>query len=140
MVLNLRPITDPNAAHHAAVSAVKKVLDFRHQLSVCPATHTEDVQAKINTHRLDNYAAIIFNYRNVVNHLRDPQIIKFENAIHVWINIGYICERTFAISRVKSRFRARITDCNFIVLLLISSRISKNWSAPDSISYFINGD
>ncbi len=35
-----------------AASAVKRVLDFRHRLSVCPATHTEDVQAKINTHRL----------------------------------------------------------------------------------------
>ncbi len=38
-----------------------------------------------------------------------------------------------AVSRVKSRFR--VTDRNFIVLLtlLLSSRISQNWSAPDSI-------
>ncbi len=35
-----------------AASAVKRVLDFQHQLSVCPATHIEDVQAKRNTHRL----------------------------------------------------------------------------------------
>ncbi len=29
---------------------------------------------------------------------------------------------------------------NFIVLLLLSSRISQNWSAPDSIRCFINGE
>ncbi len=27
-----------------AATAVKRVLDFRHQLSVCPVTHTEDVR------------------------------------------------------------------------------------------------
>ncbi len=77
-----------------------------------PRHSLEDVQVKRNTHRL--YAAIILNYRNVAKHLwREPQIIKFENAFHIWINIGYICERTLsAMSRVKSRFRARLTDCN----------------------------
>ncbi len=56
------------------------------------------------------YAAIILNYRNVAKHLwREPQLIKFENAFHIWINIGYICERTLsAVSHVKSRFRARL--------------------------------
>ncbi len=46
---------------------------------------------------------IILNYRNVAKHLwREPQIIKFENAFHIWINIGYICEHTLsAVSRVK---------------------------------------
>ncbi len=30
------------------------------------------------------------------------QIIKFENYFYIWINIGYICERTlYAKSRVK---------------------------------------
>ncbi len=69
-----------------------------------PRHSLEDGQAK----------AIILNYRNVAKHLwREPQIIKFENSFHIWINIGYICERTFsAMSRVKSRFRARLTDCN----------------------------
>ncbi len=39
-------------------------------------------------------AATILNYRNVAEHLwREPQIIKFENSIHIWINIGNICER-----------------------------------------------
>ncbi len=38
-------------------SAVKRELDFRHRLSVCPATYTEDVQVKRNTHCY--YAAII---------------------------------------------------------------------------------
>ncbi len=58
------------------------------------------------------YAAIILNYINVAKHLwREHQIIKFENAFHIWINIGYIFERTLsAMSRVKSRFRARLTD------------------------------
>ncbi len=33
-----------------------------------------------------------------------------------------------------------IYNSNFIVLLLLSSRISQNWSAPDSIGCFINGE
>jgi len=43
------------------IVAVKRVLDFWHRLSVCPATHSEDVLAKSNTHT----TAIILNYRNV---------------------------------------------------------------------------
>ncbi len=91
-----------------AASAVKRVLDFR----FAPRHSLEDVQVKRNTHRL--YAAIILNYRNVAKHLwREPQIIKFENAFHIRINIGYICECTLStVLRVKSRFRARLTDCN----------------------------
>ncbi len=60
------------------------------------------------------YAAIILNYKNVAKHLwREPQIIKFENALHIWINIGYIFERTLsAVSHVNSRFHARLTHCN----------------------------
>ncbi len=81
--------------------------------------------------------------RSLGKHLwREPQIIKLENAFHIWINIGYICERTLsAMSRVKSRFCARLTDC-FLqsLLLLLSSRISQNWSAPDSIRCFINDE
>ncbi len=59
------------------------------------------------------YAAIILNYRNVEKHLwREPQIITFENAFHIWINIGYICERTLsAVSCVKSRFRVHQLHC-----------------------------
>ncbi len=49
-----------------AASAVKRVLDFWHRLSVCPATHTEDVQAKRNTHRL--LCSIHPYYRNVAKH------------------------------------------------------------------------
>ncbi len=33
-----------------AASAVKRVLDFRHQLSVCPATHLKMFRQKINIH------------------------------------------------------------------------------------------
>ncbi len=92
-----------------AASAVKRVLDFRHQLSVCPATHLKMFRQKETP--IGYYAAIILNYRNVAKHLwRKPQIIKFENAFHIWINI---CERTLsAMSRVKSRVHARLTDCN----------------------------
>ncbi len=89
------------------------LLDFRHQLSVCPATHLKMFRQKETL--IGYYAAIILNYRDVAKHLwREPQIIKFKNAFHIWINIGYICERTLsAVSRVsKSRFRARLTDCN----------------------------
>ncbi len=105
-----------------------------------PATHLKMFRQKETP--IGYYAAIILNYRYVANHLwREPQIIKFENAFHIWINIGYICERTLsAVLRVKSRFRARLTDCNVNVLLLLSSRISQNWSAPDSIRCFINGE
>ncbi len=75
-----------------------------------PRHSLEDVQVKRNTHRLlrSNHPY----YRNVAKHLwREPQIIKLENAFHIWINIGYICERTLsAVSRVKSRVRARLTD------------------------------
>ncbi len=72
-----------------------------------PRHSLEDVQAKETP---IGYAAIILNYRNVEKHLwRDPQIIKFENAFHIWINIGYICEHTLsAVSRVNSRFRVRL--------------------------------
>ncbi len=32
---------------------------------------------------------------------REPQIIKFKNYFHIWINIDYICERTLStMSRV----------------------------------------
>jgi len=57
--------------------------------------HSLDVQAKTNTHKLlrSNHPY----YRNVAKHLwREPQIITFENALHIWINIGYICERTLS--------------------------------------------
>ncbi len=132
-----------------AASAEKRVLDFRHQLSVCPpATHLKMFRQKEAP--IDYYAAIILNYRNVAKHLwREPQIIKFENAFHIWINIGYICERTLpALSCIKSRFRAHrwhilqtaTYNRNFMVLLLLLSRISQNWSAPDSIRCFINGE
>ncbi len=123
-----------------AASAVKRVLDFRF---AALATHLKMFRQKETP--IGYYAAIILNYRNVAKHLwREPLIITFENAFHIWINIGYICERTLsAMSRVMSRFRARQTatyNHNFIVLLLLSSRISQNWSAPDSIRCFINGE
>ncbi len=54
-------------------------------LSVCPATHLMFRQKETP---IGYYAAIILNYRNVAKHLwSEPQIIKFENAFHILINI-----------------------------------------------------
>ncbi len=63
-----------------------------------------------------HHAAIILNCRNVAKHLwREPQIIKLESAFHIWINIGYICERTFsAMWRIKIQIATY--NCNLIVL------------------------
>ncbi len=57
-------------------------LDFRHQLSVCPATHLKMFMQKRNTHKLlrSNHPY----YRNVAKHLwRELQIIQFENYFHI---------------------------------------------------------
>ncbi len=73
------------------------------------------------------YAAIILNYRNVAKHLwREPQIIKFENAFHIWINKGYICER--ALSAVSRFLQTATYNRNFIVLLLLSESESESES------------
>ncbi len=92
------------------IGAEKRVLDSRFAPPPPPLTWRCSGKKKHPYY----YVAIILNYRNVAKHLwREPQIITFENAFHIWINIGYICERTLsAVSRVKSRFRARLTDCN----------------------------
>ncbi len=100
--------THSNKTRHREESAGLSASTF----GLPPATHLKMFMQKETP--IGYYAAIILNYRNVAKHLwREPQIIKFENAFHIWINIGYICERTLsAVSRVKSRFRARLTDCN----------------------------
>ncbi len=94
---------------------------------------------------IDYNASITLNYRNVAKHLwREPQIIQFENAFHIWINIGYICERTLsAMSRVRSRFRAHLTDCNLQSQLHCAvTPFEQNFTklVPDSIRCFINGE
>ncbi len=65
-----------------------------------PPHPLEDVQVKRNTHKI--LRSNRSYYRNVAKHLwREPQIIKLDNSFHIWINTGYICERTLsAISRV----------------------------------------
>ncbi len=100
--------THSNKNRHREESAGLSASTF----GLSPATHLKMFRQKETP--IGYYAAIILNYRNVAKHLwREPQIIKFENAFHIWINIGYICERTLsAVSRVKSRFCARLTDCN----------------------------
>ncbi len=82
---------------NSLASAVKRVLDL---LSVCPAPHLKMFRQKRNTHKLLRSNPY---YRNVAKHLwREPQIIKLENSFHIWINTGYICERTLSeMSRVK---------------------------------------
>ncbi len=118
-----------------SASAVKRVLDL---LSVCPATHLKMFRQKRNTHKLQRSNHPY--YRNVAKHLwREPQIIQFENYFHIWINIGYICERTLsAMSCVKQHFRVHFTDCylqsqlhcavthfeqNFTILVLTASGV-----------------
>ncbi len=111
-----------------SASAVKIVLNL---LSVCPATHLKMFRQKRNTHKLlrSNHPY----YRNMAKHLwREPQIIKLENYFHIWINKCFICEQHFLQCRVSSNTAVRVLqtatyNLNFIVLLLISSRISQNW-------------
>ncbi len=112
-----------------AASAVKRVLTFGIDFRFAPPL-TLKMFRQIET-PIGYYAAIFLNYRNVAKHLgREPQIIKFENAFHIPINIGYIYECT--LSAMSSNTSVRILQTatynrNFIVLLLLSSRISLNW-------------
>ncbi len=101
-----------------SASAVKRELDL---LSVCPPTHLKMFRQNRNTHNLlrSNHPY----YRNVVKHLWEkPQIIKFENSFHIWIDTGYICERT--LSAMVRVLQIAIYNLNFNVMLLSSSRIS----------------
>ncbi len=82
-----------------ATSAVKTVQDFCFALPLTLKMFRQK-ETPIGYH-----AAIILiteMWQNV--HLwRESQIIKFENAIHICINIGNICERTLSeMSRVTS--------------------------------------
>ncbi len=123
-----------------SASSVKRVLNL---LSVCPATHLKMFRQKRNTYKLlrSNHPY----YRNVAkHHWREPQIIQFENSFHIWINIGYICERTLsAMSRVMSCFHAHLTDCNLQSQLHCAvTHFEQNFTklVPDSIRCFIIGE
>ncbi len=73
-----------------AASAVKGVLDFR----FAPPLTMKMFRQKETP--MGYYAAILL-YRNVAKHIwRKHQIIKLENAFHIWVNIGYICECTLS--------------------------------------------
>ncbi len=110
-----------------SASAVKRVLDL---LSVSPPTHLKMFRQKRNTHKLlrSNHPY----YRNLAKHLwREPQIIQFENYFHIWINISFV-NAHFLQCRVSCHASVRVLqtvtyNLNFIVLLLLSSRISQNW-------------
>ncbi len=111
-----------------SASAVKRVLDL---LSVCPATHLKMVTEKSNTHNLlrSNHPY----YRNVAKHLwREPQIIKLK-ILSIFGSTAATFVNTHVLQcRVSSNTSARVLqtaiyNLNFIVLLLISSRISQNW-------------
>ncbi len=95
---------------HLNKNSRRRVLDL---LSICPAIHLKILITEM--------------WQNISG---ENLIIKFENSFHIWINVGYICERTLsAMSRVTSVrvLQTAIYNFNFIVLLLISSRISQNW-------------
>ncbi len=124
-----------------SASAAKRVLDFRHWLSVCPATHLKMFRQKRNTHKLLTLRSNHPYYRNVAKHLRrEPHLIKFENTFHIWLNIGYICERTLS---AMSIFRAHLTDCNLQSQLHCAvTHFQQNFTklVPDSIRGFIIGE
>ncbi len=71
-------------------------------------------------------------------------ISKLENSIHIRINIGYICERRLSVmSCVKSRFLARLTDCNLQSQIHCAvTPFEQNFTkfVPDNIRCFIIGE
>ncbi len=101
----------------------KRVLDFR----FVPQLNWR-CSGKIETHKLlrSNHPY----YRHVAKHLwREPLIIKLENAFHIWINIGYICEHTLsAMSRVASVrvLQTATYNRNFIVLLPVVGKVHRS--------------
>ncbi len=125
-----------------AASAVKRVLDFQHQPSVCPP-HSKIFEETT----IGYYAAIILNNRNVAKHLwREPQIIKFENAFHIWINLWLhlqmhtFCNVACQVTLPCASYRLQLTIAILLCCYSFRAVISQNWSAPDSIRYFINGE
>ncbi len=93
------------------------------------------------------YAAIILNNRNVAKHLwREPQIIKFENAFHIWINLWLhlqmhtFCNVACQVTLPCASYRLQLTIAILLCCYSFRAVISQNWSAPDSIRYFINGE
>ncbi len=77
-----------------------------------PRHSLEVVQAKKkNTHSLlrSNHPY----YRNGQNISGEKLRLLIQKCFHIWINIGYTCERTTSVMpRVKSHARVRLTDCN----------------------------
>ncbi len=119
-----------------SASAVKRELDF---LSVCPTTHMKMFRQKRNTHKLlhSNHPY----YRNVAKYLwREPQIIKFENSFHIWINIRYICERTLsAMSRVtlpRTSYRLQFTITTSLCCYSFRAEFHKIGSRQHQVFYY----
>ncbi len=78
---------------------------------------------------INYYAAIILNYRNVAKELwREPKIIKFENAIDNWINIGHICESTLSAMSFKTKCKAPVLKIFWILKSLLTSESAINLS------------
>ncbi len=118
-------------------SAVKRVLDL---LSVC-SSHSHWRMFRQKETPIGYNASITLNYRNVAEILRllhSKMLSIFGSTEAKFVN-GH-----FLQCRVSNHASVRVLQTvtynpNFIVLLLLSSRISQNWSAPDSIECFING-
>ncbi len=105
-----------------SASAVKRVLDFR----FAPPFTWRCSGKKKHPEATTQQSALI---TNVAKHLwREPQIITFENAFNIWINLW-----THTFCNVACRvtlprvLQTVIYNLNFIVLLHLSSRISQNW-------------
>ncbi len=124
VILRLRNLSRLRAL--VSASAVKRVLYF---LSVCSATHLKMFRQKRNTHKLLHSNP----YRNVVKHLwREPPIIKFQKFFPYLDQQATFVNAHFLQCRVSSNTSMRVLqtaiyNLNFIVLLLILSRISQNW-------------
>ncbi len=136
-----RNVENVSVGTHTNKNSVSIISEGECWIFGLPHHSLEDVQAKGNTHKLLRSSKCGKNISG-----ENFRFITFESAFHFWINIGYICERTFSVmSRIKSHFHTRLTDCNLqsqlhCALLLLSSQISQKVSAPNSIRCFIDNE
>ncbi len=108
-----------------SASVVKRVLNFQHRLSVCPATHTEDVQVKRNTHRLlrSNHPY----YRNVTKHSwREPHCNKVrrkEGSGQGWLVKTQVCLfKTDKLTQVRTLRHPETSTLSFVSAITLCIR------------------
>ncbi len=95
-------------------------------LGLPPATHLKMFGQKRNTHKLlrSNHPY----YRNMAKHLwREPQIISIFGSTSATSVNAYFLQCRVSSHASVCILQTAIYNLNFIVLLLISRRISQNW-------------